>query len=375
MESFLRRFRVGIFCFPLYRSPMNARGEIKTHDIDAAVAALRSGRCTKLRTASAYAWGDADAGRLADALEAGGGAVLRKIDLRGQNIGAAGAARLVAAITAGACPRIETLRLNKYHMDADALTPLGHLLLNEQGEVTTQELGVAVAALRSGRCTLFRGGWCADWGDAGAARLADALAADGGRGGARLRTLHLGGPYGDEFNKVGDAGASGLAAALAGGACPALVTLNLYNNEIGDAGASGLVAALASGACPALATLVLGSNEIGDAAASAFAAALENGACPALATLALDYNDGVSTATHARIAEACKEANRALAARKKPKSAAKVHRRGKPRRGAGAGADTAAPTGDVGGGGGGGGGAAGIGLATELATLKVQAEK
>ena len=48
---------------------MNEDGRIHTHDIEAAVAALRSGRCAVANAG----WGDAEACRIADALVAGGG--------------------------------------------------------------------------------------------------------------------------------------------------------------------------------------------------------------------------------------------------------------------------------------------------------------
>ena len=73
-------------------------GEIRTHNIEAAVAALRSGRCTSLLGNSAR-WGDAEAARLADALEAGGGgATLRELHLGGNQISDAGAARLAGGL-------------------------------------------------------------------------------------------------------------------------------------------------------------------------------------------------------------------------------------------------------------------------------------
>ena len=93
--------------------------------------------------------------------EAGGHAsVLRKLALwRNPSIGAAGAARLVAAIKAGACPNLETFGLDDYHTGADALAPIAHLLLTYDeggdGYIRTGDIDAAVAALRSGRCMVF----------------------------------------------------------------------------------------------------------------------------------------------------------------------------------------------------------------------------
>ena len=75
---------------------MDQRGKIITKDIGVAVAALRSGRCTRLGGYSA-GWGDAEAGRLADALEAGGGARLEERTQGVNHIRDDGAGRLAAA--------------------------------------------------------------------------------------------------------------------------------------------------------------------------------------------------------------------------------------------------------------------------------------
>ena len=80
---------------------MNDDGSIWTRNIDAAVAALRTGRCTALHGRRA-GWGDAEAIRIADALEAGGH-VLRVLDLRQNEITAAGAARLGSRARAAGC--------------------------------------------------------------------------------------------------------------------------------------------------------------------------------------------------------------------------------------------------------------------------------
>ena len=103
------------------------------------MAALRSGRCTRLNTPYPGAgWGDAEAIRIAEALEAGGGAVLRQLNLyRNPGIGAAGAARLVAAVTGGACPNLETFSIDDYHTGADALAPIAHLLLDANDRIVT----------------------------------------------------------------------------------------------------------------------------------------------------------------------------------------------------------------------------------------------
>ena len=92
--------------------------------------------------------------------------------------------------------------------------------MNADGKITTKDLDAAVAALRSGRCTALYGRR-AGWGDAGAARLADALAADGGRGGARRP-------------RAGPAAPRGRGAAQAWPGAPAPL-LRLWRAFIGDA--------------------------------------------------------------------------------------------------------------------------------------------
>lgn len=85
---------------------MIGNGVIYTNDIEAAVAALRSGRCTALVGVRAK-WGDAEAGRLAAALRAGGDAELKTLHLDDNAIADAGAASLAAAVAAGACPQLK----------------------------------------------------------------------------------------------------------------------------------------------------------------------------------------------------------------------------------------------------------------------------
>ena len=92
---------------------MDARGRITTRDIGVAVAALRSGRCTYLNGFEAK-WYDAEAGRLADALEAGGGARLEGLYLYGNNISNDGAGRLAAVVESGACPELRKIDLRGY---------------------------------------------------------------------------------------------------------------------------------------------------------------------------------------------------------------------------------------------------------------------
>ena len=67
--------------------------------------------------------------------------------------------------------------------------------MDASGAINTRDIGAAVAALRSGRCTRLYGS-NARWGDAGIARLADALAAEGGGAGARA-------PEAQEQDRVG----------------------------------------------------------------------------------------------------------------------------------------------------------------------------
>jgi large subunit ribosomal protein L31/Ran GTPase-activating protein 1 len=85
---------------------------------------------------------------------------------------------------------------------------------------------------------------------------------------------------------LGDAGVAAVAAALCGGAAPALERLELALNEVAPAGAAALAAALAGR--PALRALVLRENELECAGAVALAAALRT--LPALEALDLSAN-------------------------------------------------------------------------------------
>jgi Ran GTPase-activating protein (RanGAP) involved in mRNA processing and transport len=85
---------------------------------------------------------------------------------------------------------------------------------------------------------------------------------------------------------LGDAGVAAVAAALRGGAAPALERLELALNEVAPAGAAALAAALAGR--PALRALVLRENELECAGAVALAAALRT--LPALEALDLSAN-------------------------------------------------------------------------------------
>ena len=73
-----------------------------------------------------------------------------------------------------------------------------------------------------------------------------------------------------ESNKIGDAGAAKLAAAMP--SMPNLVNLDLSFNKMGDAGAEEVAGAMPS--MPKLETLFLRINKIGDAGAEKIAAAL-----------------------------------------------------------------------------------------------------
>ena len=68
---------------------MDADGRIETKDINAAEAALRSGRCTSLRCVFYFhaGWGPAEIARLAAAIEAGAAPNLATLDLTGNHIG------------------------------------------------------------------------------------------------------------------------------------------------------------------------------------------------------------------------------------------------------------------------------------------------
>ena len=70
-------------------------------------------------------------------------------------------------------------------------------------------------------------------------------------------------------NKLSDAGAQALAAALSAGQLPKLGYLQVNGNAIGDAGAEALAAAVRGGGGASLATLVVGENAFGDASTEA----------------------------------------------------------------------------------------------------------
>ena len=91
---------------------MDDNGKITTHDIDAAEAALRSGRCTFLNAGGARLWGDAGAARIAAVLEAGDAPNLVTLHLGGTEMGDAGAESLAAALEAGGAPKLEHLVLD-----------------------------------------------------------------------------------------------------------------------------------------------------------------------------------------------------------------------------------------------------------------------
>jgi hypothetical protein len=118
-------------------------------------------------------------------------------------------------------------------------------------------------------------------GAAGVASLGGALAAGCAR---QLTVLNL------SDNDAAPSGASALAQALRCGGCPLLRALNLGSNGIGSASASDEgVCALADSlqACPRLARLDLHSNSIGWAGASALAAAIRGGSCRRMESLNL----------------------------------------------------------------------------------------
>ena len=134
-----------------------------------------------------------------------------------------------------------------------------------EGKIRTRDINVAVAALRSGRCTRLYGGE-AGWGDAGAGRLADALTAAGGGGGARLEEIDL------YRNHIGDEGARAIADALHSNSV--LVKLVIGNQRIGNKGALAFADALERDDDPALRELNLSKNRIGAEGAAALAHAM-----------------------------------------------------------------------------------------------------
>ena len=131
-------------------------------------------------------------------------------------------------------------------------------------------------------------------GDAGASALAAAL----GRGALpRLKLLSLGPPMPrcrDVAMAIGDAGLVALAPALQ--RRPALEALELGNNPFGDEGLAALVAPppqagalpLPTGVLPKLERLDLRYTRITDDGCAALAAALDSGALPALERVCLD---------------------------------------------------------------------------------------
>ena len=127
---------------------MDAEGKIMTDDIFVAVAALRSGRCTRLDTNGyrSAEWGDAEAGRLADALTTaggggGGGARLECLLLHGGEITDKGADRIAAAIESGACPALEQV------VFLGGVADIGHLVnLQVSADVGKKALARIAAA-------------------------------------------------------------------------------------------------------------------------------------------------------------------------------------------------------------------------------------
>jgi len=133
-------------------------------------------------------------------------------------------------------------------------------------------------------------------GDAGASALAAAL-----RRGAlpRLRTLYLANAV------IGDAGLVTLAPALR--RLPALVALDLRGNPLGNEGLAALVAPpppagappTTTGGLTKLKVLYLSGTQIADAGCAALAAALDGGSLPALQYL---YLNGIPASDEAKAA-------------------------------------------------------------------------
>ena len=91
----------------------------------------------------------------------------------------------------------------------------------------------------------------------------------------------------------GDEEMATLSRVIAAGHLPSLKTLSLDNNQrIGDAGVSALADAVAEGGLAQLTTLGLRDNQVGDSGMQALAAAVAGGALPSLEHVGLARNPG-----------------------------------------------------------------------------------
>ncbi|XP_068725712.1 protein NLRC3-like isoform X3 [Montipora capricornis] len=205
---------------------------------------------------------------------------LTTLDLRENDIGAAGAESLSEALKVNTCLTILNLRDNK-------IGAAGAESLSEALKVNTclttldlnwNKIGAAGAeclseALKVNTCLTTLDLSANNIGAAGAESLSEALKVN-----TCLTTLEL------SWNKIGAAGAECLSEALKVNTC--LTTLDLRENEIGDAGAESLSEALKVNTC--LTTLDLSWNKIGAAGAECLSEALKVNTC--LTTLDLNCN-------------------------------------------------------------------------------------
>jgi hypothetical protein len=156
---------------------------------------------------------------------------LEHLYLGGTPVGDAGAVALAGAVAGGGgCARLRELVLG-YDRDEAGEAPDPLVVVMDAGATA-----LAAAAAANSCLTRLTLGGCGV-GDSGATALAGALGA--GRG--ALRDLCV------DNNRIGDAGMSALATALAGSTC--LTTLNARANRAGEAGGRALLAALRSNLC------------------------------------------------------------------------------------------------------------------------------
>ena len=139
---------------------------------------------------------------------------LEELHLGGNNIGAKGAEILPELVSS--CPTLQQLHLGGNPLGLDGAQAVASLLYRPS----------ALTSLDLGACEL---------GTEGAATVIKAVA----EGAAGLQSL---GMY---YNRIGDAGALQVAAALPRHGCEDLTALDLSDNEIGDEGAVALIDALA----------------------------------------------------------------------------------------------------------------------------------
>ena len=195
-------------------------------------------------------WGDKEAEQLVDTLEwahaQGIETPAHSLDLSANALPDEALPRLVAALQAGAMPKLRILVLEGNQLTDAGLETLRPLLAGRLSKQLTE--------------FSYGGGMTA----AGVSTLV-ALLADGHLANLALLNLH--------DNKLSDAGAQALAAALSAGQLPNLEELDVSGNAIGDAGAEALAAAVRGGGGASLEKLAVGNNAFGDASKEALRAA------------------------------------------------------------------------------------------------------